>query len=461
MSKIEHSLNKISISRRLRMSATGLVVVCFLCVGFVIDHAYQASLLNAVESRLQAHIYTLLTLAEVDVGEVIMPDALAETRFNQFDSGLYAFVLDAESNPVWQSKSSQLLDHVGLFDVGRSEKQFVAFEVSEQGFNGLGQGIVWQDLSGYEVKLTFWVMEDADYYAKPLAKFRWILWSGLLLVAVLMHVGLWGLLGWALTPLNDLAKDVSKIETGELEALSSQYPRELKQVSQALNLMLAHERQQIERYKLTLADLAHSLKTPISVVQALLEQTSKVSEDVAQEINQQIARMNQSVSYHLKRPVHQSAYAKTNRVLLAPSIYRVVNALTKVYSEKNMKINVDVGDTVLFPGSEDDLFELLGNLLENGFKYGHSQLHVFAQEGKASRYIDLVVDDDGPGIPPEKRSSILKRGVRLDSCEEGQGLGLALVKDILQNFGTKLEIGDSPLGGARFKIRIFCGQWQI
>lgn len=445
-----------SLSRRLRVSATLLAILFFSFVGLVIDQAYQVSLLNAVESRLQAHIYTLLTVAEVAEDDIHMPEYLAETRFNQFDSGLYAFILDGEATPIWQSKSSALLDHIGLFTVKRSAREFVQLDLPDAIYTGLGQGILWQGLSGDEIPLTLWVLEDASYYNEPLVKFRWILWSGLILVAVLLYFSLWGLMHWALRPLNELAEDVGKIESGALDSLPSNYPRELRDVSQALNLMLAHERQQIHRYKLTLADLAHSLKTPLSVIKAHLEQESKVDPETAQDINQQIDRMNQSVSYHLKRPVHQSAYSKKNKVLLAPSIFRVLKALSKVYADKHVEFNVEVPDSLYFPGSEDDLFELLGNLLENGFKYGRQKLFIHAQpivQNEGQHGIEFYIDDDGPGIPLEKRRLILKRGVRLDSQEEGQGLGLALVKDILQNYNTKLEIGDSPLGGARFKMR--------
>ncbi len=461
MSTQEHSevqtlKAKPSLSRRLRVSATLLALLFFSLVGLVIDHAYQVSLLNAVESRLQAHIYTLLTLAEVDETGVYIPDALAETRFNQFDSGLYAFVLNKDAEPIWKSKSSLLLDHLALFNVNRNDREFVQLDLPDAIYNALGQGILWQDLNGDEIPLTLWVLEDSSYYKRPLIQFRWILWSGLILVAFLLHFGLWALMYWALIPLNDLARDVGKIESGDLDALSSNYPRELRNVSQAFNMMLAHERQQIDRYKLTLADLAHSLKTPLSVIKALVEQADKVDNEAAADINQQINRMNQSVSYHLKRPVHQRVYSKQNRVQMAPCVYRVLNALSKVYSDKNIDFKVEMDESLYFPGAEDDLFELLGNLLENGFKYGASKLAVVGREVKTQSNraeFEFYVDDDGPGIPLEKRRHILKRGVRLDSQEEGQGLGLALVKDILQNYDTKLEIGDSPLGGARFKIR--------
>lgn len=444
-----------SLSRRLRVSATLLALLFFSLVGFVIDQAYQVSLLSALESRLQAHIYTLLTVSEVAADDIKIPEYLAETRFNQFDSGLYAFILDEQATPIWQSKSSLLLDHIGLFTVDRTEREFVQLALPDAVYNGLGQGVLWQEASGDEKLMTLWVLEDSNDYTQPLVQFRWILWSGLILVAILLHFSLWGLMHWALRPLNELADDVGKIEAGTLDALPSNYPRELQDVSKALNLMLAHERQQINRYKLTIADLAHSLKTPLSVIKAYLEQESKVDSHTAYEIDQQIDRMNQSVSYHLKRPVQKSAYSKV-RVPLAPNVLRVVKALSKVYADKQVELRVDVCETLYFPGSEDDLFELLGNLCENGFKYGHRKLTVSAQKFSNSAGdigLDLCIDDDGPGIPQKKRHIILKRGVRLDSQEEGQGLGLALVKDILQNYNTKLEISDSPLGGARFQVK--------
>jgi len=444
-----------SLSSRLRTSATCLTLLFFSFVGVVIDHAYQVSLLNAVEERLQAQIYTLLSLADVEGPTIDLPDDLAEARFNQFDSGLYAFVLDKDANPLWQSKSSLLLDHLGLYRIDRNTREFVELESPDSRFNALSQGILWQGLNGNSLELTLWILEDAQFYKQPLSKFRWILWSGLFLVAALLYFSLWGLMYWALMPLNDLATDVERIEAGKLSALPSHYPRELRRLSHAFNLMLAHERQQIDRYKLTLADLAHSLKTPLSVIKAVLHQETKVDPQTALGINQQLDRMNQSVGYHLKRPVHQPAYSKKTKVPIAPSVYRVVNALSKVYAEKNITFQVDIPEGVMFPGPEDDLFEVLGNLLENACKYGNSAIAVGAnqQQGpNSTSIVEFWVDDDGSGVPHDKRRHISKRGVRLDSQEEGQGLGLALVKDILQNYDTQLEIGDSPLGGARFKI---------
>jgi len=455
-----------SLSRRLRSSATLLAVLFFACVGGVIDQAYQQSLLNAIEGRLQAHIYTLLTVAEVDGNNILLPQALAETRFNQYESGLYAFVLNGKSEPIWKSQSSNELKPLPIYAVERNDRQFLQLEKTDEsgemsfneiGYNALGQGIVWQSLSGQEIPITIWVVESSDNYYAPLNKFRWILWCGLLLVAVLMHLGLWVLMYWALLPLGELARDVARVENGELEALPSSYPREVKKAARAINLMLAHEREQLDRYKLTLADLAHSLKTPLSVIKALLEQDKQALSQTLSEVDIQIARMNQSLGYHLKRPVHQSAYSKKGRILIAPLAQRIGNALSKVYANKNMQFEIDIDETIVFPGTEDDLMELLGNLTENAFKYGTSKILIKASDTRLSankHLVTLAVADDGPGIPVNQRKEILQRGVRLDTQEEGQGLGLALVKEILDSYNAFLEVKASSLGGALFQLQV-------
>jgi len=430
-------------------------------VGIVIERAYQLNLLNAVESRLQAHIYTLLTVAELEDGELRIPDLLAETRFNQFDSGLYAFVLDSNSQLLWQSKSFQLLNHVELFTLSRDTQQFVQFISSGEQFNALGQGFLWQGLNGQTMPVTLWVLEDNDYFLEPLTQFRWILWSGLVLVAVLLHFGLWALMYWALRPLKDLARDVHAIEIGELEALPANYPREVRVLSQAFNHMLEHERRQLNRYKSTLADLAHSLKTPLSVIKALLDDPSCQGE-LRHQVTQQLTRLNQSVSYHLKRPIHQPAYLKQSWCAILPCAKRLTNALSKVYAEKKIVVTLAIKTNVMFPGQEDDLFELLGNLIENGFKYGDSRLQIFAHESTTSgdgnstirpqRTLTLGIADDGAGVPVAKRLAIMQRGVRLDAQAEGQGLGLALVNEIVDKYTAKLTIETSELGGALFKL---------
>jgi len=255
---------------------------------------------------------------------------------------------------------------------------------------------------------------------------------------------------------------LKKIENGENEELQRNYPRELLAVTDNLNLLIKAERKQQGRYRTTLGDLAHSLKTPLAVIQGSMETLGSVhSESLSVEgreqitqVEEQVERMNQIVSYQLQRAVKANeTTALARRVRIADVVTRIVDALDKVYADKDIKVNTDVDSQAMFLGDERDLMEILGNLLDNAYKYGHSNISLTIRTVVTpERQLSIVVEDDGPGIPAEHRDYVLQRGARVDTLARGQGIGLAVVTDIVSSYGGQIEVDNNAAGGARVQL---------
>jgi two-component system sensor histidine kinase PhoQ len=224
-----------------------------------------------------------------------------------------------------------------------------------------------------------------------------------------------------------------------------------------MNILIGSERARSDRYRLTLDNLAHSLKTPLAAIRALLNERGKPGfEDRA---NEQIDRMDEIVRYQLRKP---AASAADGLVLASVDVRteldRLVDGLRKVYYEKNPAINVELEDGVQFRGDTGDFLELAGNLVDNACKWCDStvNIRVTSADSVAGEPggIVVVVADDGPGIPPDAVDALLQRGTRLDESTPGHGIGLAIVQDIARSYGGDLTIARSDLGGAEVTVTI-------
>ncbi len=199
--------------------------------------------------------------------------------------------------------------------------------------------------------------------------------------------------------------------------------------------------------------MAHSLKTPLAVLRGRVR--GQIAEpELEQTLDEQLTRMEQVVSYQLQRAVSGQQRGLHRRTPLAPAAQRLASALQKVYRDKQVDFKASLAPDLEFPGEEQDLLELLGNLLENAFKYCHRRVRVSAHQEAQNLIITIL--DDGPGIPADERVRVLQRGQRLDSLQPGQGIGLAVAADIVESYGGKLEIeqAEDEMGGARFCLRL-------
>jgi two-component system sensor histidine kinase PhoQ len=254
-------------------------------------------------------------------------------------------------------------------------------------------------------------------------------------------------LGWGLTPLRRLAAEVAAIEAGSTERLVGDYPAEVQPLTSNLNALLDGERSRRERVRNTLADLAHSLKTPLAV----LRSASTTEPGFARLVHEQTAHMEQIVNYQLQRSAGGS-HKLLQLVAVRPLVERLRDTLLKVYADRQLVVDVAIDSQVQFRGDERDFLEITGNVMDNACKYGRGRVWVSATGGGSSP-LSLVVEDDGQGIPAGERERILQRGTRLDQLGSGDGLGhglgLAVAADIIQSYRGSLDIETSVRGGAR------------
>ncbi len=441
-----------SLRARLLLASLLLLPVFFGLTGFALQQAFSHSLATAEEQRLKLQLYLLLGAAEPSSEGINMPATLREPRYSQIASGLYGVLHGDTHNLMWRSESSQLLSDDLLERLGRTELETGMesfYELSEDALFVYQFGLLW-DIDGVEKRYLFTVLESNSFVKAEQKAFNTRLWSWLGAAIVLFLLVEAIIMRWGLMPLNRLARDLKSIEHGHSDRLLGEYPSEVQAVTDNLNLLIENERKQRERYRNTLGDLAHSLKTPLAVIRGARQEGLDYV-DFQNLVNDQVVRMDQIVQYQLARAVKSQGRRLAKRVAVEPLIKRMATALQKVYRDKGVKVELVLKDLQL-AADERDLMELLGNILENAFKYGDSRVSV--NMSQAEGMLRIEIGDDGAGISPELRQTILKRGQRADTSAPGQGIGLSVAVDILSSYGGELRISESQYGGALFCLML-------
>ena len=453
LSGIPYSLNA-----RLGLASCLLLPLIIGLTALVLDQANRLSLEQAERERLELQSYVLLAAAEAGGGVLWMPPSLQEPRFSQLGSGLFGVVSDAGGKTLWRSESSlgvELQLPAEQPEIGGS-----LFGLTEQGLFFYSYRVLWEIESGLVTEFLFTTLERPDRFNAGVRGYRTPLWSGLALLGLLLLAAQALLMRWGLKPLQALARDIKAIETGTEQQLEGRFPLEVLPLTRNLNLLLDTERARRQRYRNTLADLAHSLKTPLAVLRTQAERdlpAAEVSQAQRREdqlqLQQQVDRMDAIISHQLGRAASVSAHRLLQRVSIQRVAERIGQAMAKVYPTVYRQFDA-LGADLSFVGDERDLMEMLGNLIDNGFKYGNGCVRVeVVQQGSR---LQISVEDDGAGIAPALRQRILERGTRADSQAPGQGIGLSVVRDILQGYGGHLELDQSSLGGARFTLILPC-----
>lgn len=437
-----------SLNSRVAVSA-GLVLVVFITLSaFALERAFRDSARSARQERLLAQVYMLMAAAEVDAGgRLAFPGDPPEPRLQLPGSGLYAAIVDDSGAPVWQSRSAMAarLPAGGPLAAGvQSFEETAAADgmpVFVQRF-----GVRWTTPGG-SYPFTFAVLEDLRPFEQQLGLYRRSLFGWLGGLAAMLLALLLLALRWGLRPLRQVADELGRLEQGQQQLLSDDQPAELRGLTENLNALIARERAQQQRYRDALADLAHSLKTPLALMRGELRE---VGAPAAPALEEQIERMDRIVGHQLQRAATAGRRALAPPQPLRPVAQRLAGALAKVHAGKAVEVAVDIAPDLRARIDEADLTELLGNLLDNAFKWCARRVRVAARR-EADRLV-LEIEDDGPGIADAQAA--LARGVRADESVPGHGIGLAIVADILSAYGGSIGIDRSPLGGARLQLAL-------
>ncbi|HEX7914378.1 ATP-binding protein [Rudaea sp.] len=452
--------------------AAGVVLVAFLgLAGVALDQAIYRTLLKSLHDRLQSYAYGYLATSEVSrSGRWTPPEVPPDTNLDSPGSGLYASIVgpvevDGARFSSWRSQSAYDITDIPQFDqpLKPGAEQFTEIPVAGAGGKVYvySYGFSWEKERG-PVLLTIHIAESAANFEAQRNVFRRSLvftFGGLVIGLLLL---LLGLLRWILQPARRIAVELGRVERGDQERLSTDYPLELRRLSGSINDFIDSERNSLKRYRNTLSDLAHSLKTPLAVIRSQLE-TGAEGKEFRWTVLEQVGRMDSIVAYQLSRAATSGHSTFAAPILIEPHAEEIVSGLEKVYSAKNILCEFDIDPRAQFYGEEGDLLELLGNLLENAFKWTSHRVLLTARVipgalGARRNGLVFMVEDDGPGIPEDKVEHLLQRGVRGDERVQGHGIGLAIVQDLLRAYHGNLTVSRSEnLGGAAFTVRFAPG----
>ncbi len=430
-----------SLRGRLLVAAGVALLLFVLITALALERADHVRAEQAVRDRLQGLVYGVLSIIEVSPGGDIdiIEGNLPDPRFAQFESGLGAMLAETDGNILWRT-TSLLRDPpvpvalpVGAWRLNSPTPDYPYFSLS--------LGVSW-GLEKGERRFTVIVVEDSATFLAQRSRFRRSLWLWLGTAAVLLLGILLVILYWGLGPVRRLTAEVRMLQSGRQDHIIGHYPDELTPLGNALNSLIGNERLRQSRYRLALDDLAHSLKTPLAALRA------EVGEQPA--CNAPIQQMQQQIDYHLKRALAGGGKTFGQSTTLRPLVDQTLAALGKVYADKQITFSVNIPDDLQLAIERGDLLEIMGNLLDNACKWCKRSVSVTATLTQNS--IGILVEDDGPGFPADA-IKLLDRGIRADTRKEGQGIGLALVADIVSSLGGEIVLDASrKLGGAAVRL---------
>lgn len=434
-----------SLNRRIILSASLVLLIFITLTAAALNRAFIDSSETALRDKLTSQLYALLAAAEVSDKEILMPSNELDALLGLPSSGVYASIINQAGDVLWQSSSALGANLPPSQWLESGDKGFQQTRLDDHSYYSFAYGINWLDENG-SLALTFTISTDLASFNQQLADYRNTLWGWLSAMALLLLISQAVILRWGLAPLRRVGDELNRIEAGEQQQIEHNYPSEIDHLTRNINQLLQHEREQKSRYRNALGDLAHSLKTPLAVLQSNLK-TDSQTDDAMQE---QISRMNAIVEYQLQRAATAGSSSSAQSLHVKAVLQRMLDSLGKVYQDKGIQLQLRVDEQLRFKGDEGDLMELLGNLLDNAYKWAQRRIEVVAEaQGKQ---LHLRVMDDGPGIPADQVETLLQRGMRADQNVAGHGIGLSIVGNIVDAYQGTLSIHTSPLGGAEIRV---------
>ncbi len=431
------------------LSAFFVLLIFTLIIVAILDHSNKSKIIEKYNKQLELQVYNLIAISEYENNEIQISAFLNDKRLNQKNGDLIAIISNDSGIRIWDSFSAKTV-HFNSHPEAELGKTIASIMEDEDKEKFLMQtlSIIWDNKQSAD-QLTFIVALRMSSFSEEISSYREkLLFGGAVAIAsILVLQGI--ILFFGFQSLNKIRNDLKAIGEGNKEKLDGRYPRELQSVSQAINQLIDSERSQKDRYQKSLADLAHSLKTPLSVLQSYSEHLENKTI-----FSEQIERIDQIISYQLQRASHSGSALGFTPVDIKSVIKEINKALEKVYQYKGVSLVLQITENSQFFGDKNDLMELMGNLMDNAYKHciEKIQIKVDSQKTRKTRKLTITIEDDGRGIDEADREFVLKRGARVDSLNPGQGIGLAVVVDIVNSYNGQISVAQSELGGASFTL---------
>jgi len=446
-----------SIAARLFLTAAAMSSVVLIVASILLTAYYRSEAEEVFERRLDVYLRAIVAdVSESGQEGRTGPGQLGDPQFELPGSGWYWQItrLDDKSHDIKASRSLFANTLPKLSDLG------VAAEVG--GFRrGYGPGpdgrrlriaervIDVGDVGIYLVQ----VAGSGEEMEEQIARFRFALIVAFAALAIALAIGAAFQVRFGLRPLRQLQRELASIRGGERERIMDAYPSEVAPLAEELNLLISANRDILERARTQVGNLAHALKTPLSVI---VNEADSAPGQLAGKVQEQAQIMRDQISFYLDRArAAARGGALGAATQIAPSIEALLRAFSKIYGDKGVIFSGGADPRLRFLGERQDLEEMIGNLLDNAGKWAKSRVTIdVCVEGASRPTLRVTIDDDGPGLASHLRAAATQRGRRLDETKPGSGLGLSIVVDLAAAYGGSLQLDDSPSGGLHAELRL-------
>ncbi len=449
-----------SLARRLVLLAVGWSLAALVITAVVLAFLFQQAAIRRVDQGLHELIDNLVRYSTVDAQtqEVFAPPLTDERALAAYSGRYWEIAYPTPDGRVVPSTRSYSLFDAALKTPPDLLQRFktapgkaVAYDTRGPLNEPLRARAQQNWLPGRKTPVIFLAAEDRTTVDRDVQGFvvatavAFLLLGGGLIAAIVIQVRV------GLRPLFDLRREVAAVRRGKAERLVGAYPVELTPLAEELNALVAHNQEVVERQRTHVGNLAHALKTPISV---MLTEAAQRPGPLAEVVGRQAEAMRQQVDHHLRRArAAARMQGQGERTSVAEVLDELARTLERIFRDKGIEIDWDAADDLYFLGERQDLLEIAGNGMENACKWGRARVRVRAQAAGEER-LGLTIDDDGPGLPEEGREAVLQRGARLDESAPGSGLGLSIVAELARAYGGALKLESSPLGGLRLEVEL-------
>lgn len=448
-----------SLARRLFLTAIAVTAIVLVGAGILLTTLYRSSVERSFDRRLNVYLKTIVADVAVSSSTALAePSALGEPLFEQSLSGWYWQIARISGGNLETKGSRSMPDGglPGLSDPTEAEKHGGFSEGYMGGPDGQRLRFVQRivdlgDDGRYVVAVagdSYEIDDDTDDFKDAL-----YITLGALGFAFLLMV--WFQVRFGLRPLKRLSAALNAIRSGRAERLEGNFPKEVAPLAGEVNALLESNRAIVDRARTHVGNLAHALKTPLSV---LLNETATRKDPFAEKVREQVFAMRNQVQHHLERARIAARVAVVGTVSdVSPVIASLARTMPKIHHDRQLTIETRIVDEVKFNGERQDFEEMMGNLVDNASKWANSRvdIEVFREPSEGPdgrRFFHVLIDDDGPGLPPQMREQIPQRGRKLDESKPGTGLGLSIVTDLATLYGGKVVFASAPIGGLRVEL---------
>ena len=449
-----------SLVRRLILLAAGWSLIALVITAFLLSTQFRNATVNRVDGDLAGLAESLFANVYVADDNTIQIPQLPDNRFKRTYSGRYweVYQLSADNAPVRAAASESLFGGdidpppVGFDAMQRQAGKPMAYDTIGPDKKPVRAiAILGLSIPDYDAPLLFVAAEERSTLDREIRAFVATTTIALILLGLFIIAGVWLQVRIGLQPLFALRREVEEVRKGRADRLAGDYPAELAPLAQELNALVAHNHEVVERQRTHVGNLAHALKTPISV---MLAEAGARPGPLAEVVRRQSQAMHSHVEHHLQR-ARAAARAQGNREVtpVEPVIDELARTLERIFQDKGISMDWTCPPDLGFRGERQDLLEIAGNVLENACKWSAGKV-VVTVEARGDGVFAIVIEDNGPGLPADRRSEVLKRGARLDEATPGTGLGLSIVDELARAYGGGIALGDSALGGLKVELTL-------